>query len=245
MYRLCFPVLCKRVNYGHFILKVAGELRHRVRLKVTVPKSRRKLSPCCSHKLLPRSPSWWFGNDCDHAGIVVIISLMLIVASPPEEGTVDGSTPPSGSPPMGLTDGEITQLTPVLLLISLSPLPPSLSVLCSFVIGNGPHCLPACERLVYEGNSSRHIISVLFLFLKSERARRSLWLCSSPPARCFQVSREHRFSRSPLSLCEVSVPLAGFLLSRCVLKVEVPHPVHHVEEQEGGGEEDARVRVQL
>ena len=37
-----------------------------------------------------------------------------------------------------------------------------------------------------------------------------------------------------------------FVLSSCrVLKVEIAHPVDHVEQYEGGGEKDARVRIQV
>lgn len=37
----------------------------------------------------------------------------------------------------------------------------------------------------------------------------------------------------------------SFLCPAMVLKVEVAHPVDDVKQQEGGGEKDARVRVQL
>ena len=99
---------------------------------------------------------------------------------------------------------------------------PTLSLLCISAIV----CQPV-SVLVYEGEFS--VALFIFTSLLLSRIQRTSGLPFPPPPSIRSLCSSRWGSVSPIG----------------VLKVEVSHPIHDIEEQEWGGKEDASVRVQV
>lgn len=86
-----------------------------------------------------------------------------------------------------------------------------------------------------------------WVFMKPVLTRRSdPFITSLPPVGEVSVSLLLRAFSVPRFVLVIE-PVQRSCVARCsaVLKVEVAYPVDDVKQQEGSGEEDARVRVQL
>ena len=114
---------------------------------------------------------------------------------------------------------------------------------------HSPSCPPSLCVQHVEGNQNCVVFSYLKLqwhkTVQTQPALTFFFFLSICGQEASQFIRRHLFC-SWISRVELwSPPLCGRAASCRVLKVEIADPVHDVEQQEGGGEKDARVRVQF